>query len=450
MRAENPYMFLEFFGKIYLKGRNYFLPGFPSTICPIKLIFIFIVAVGLSIGSAEKSNAQTTPTPTATYCCQTLWSYPQGNTTFSTDTVGLAYDPSGPGTLYVGGLSDIQAVNPSTGVTLGTLPGSYVISMMNRGQDGFLYVGDANNYAVYKVILPSGARAATFGFPSDIVKAIYVDDQSPGEDIYVGGVSGNAYKVSQTGPVITQLVFAPDAPAPTRGSCQGLLLQEGIGGAPATFYFSDPLNNRVLKFVQAAAGSVTYGYVSTITTGGFAYPHQLLKNGSGEIYLAANGGYWIFDPTFQVVLASCSSASVLYDAQGIASDSSGAVYLGSTVDNGALMKLGCPVLTSTSTPAYSGSNPPGEGQCFVYPSPARGDHATVSYYMAEPGKIQLKVWNHNGELVTEVTDQKPAGVQITPFSIAGILPGVYFYSLALSYDSGGIDKPKAGEFAVIH
>src|SRR5579859_3556929 len=56
----------------------------------------------------------------AANCCKNLWSYPSGNTTFSSQTGGLAYDPTGPGTLYVGGVSAIQAVNPTSGATITT------------------------------------------------------------------------------------------------------------------------------------------------------------------------------------------------------------------------------------------------------------------------------------------------------------------------------------------
>ena len=104
----------------------------------------------------------------------------------------------------------------------------------------------------------------------------------------------------------------------------------------------------------------------------------------------------------------------------------------------------------TATPTFSGANPPGSGEYFIYPAPARGDHATVSYNMAQSGQVELKVWNEKVELVTHVTDSKPAGVQTTPFSIAGFGSGVYFCVLTLSYDSGQVEKLGPKKFAIIH
>ena len=96
------------------------------------------------------------------------------------------------------------------------------------------------------------------------------------------------------------------------------------------------------------------------------------------------------------------------------------------------------------------ANPPALGDCFVYPSPAKGGHATVSYNMAEQGKVELRIWNEKAELVDAVTDSKPAGVQTTPFTIAGFATGVYFYSVALNYDSGKSTMISPKKFVVIH
>jgi len=110
---------------------------------------------------------------------------------------------------------------------------------------------------------------------------------------------------------------------------------------------------------------------------------------------------------------------------------------------------GC-IVEPTPTPSYNGSNPPDAGQFFIYPSPARGDHATLSYNMAGSGQIDLKIWNEKAELVAHVTDQKPAGVQVTPFSISGFATGIYFYALTINYDSGRNEQIKPQKFAIIH
>ncbi len=101
-------------------------------------------------------------------------------------------------------------------------------------------------------------------------------------------------------------------------------------------------------------------------------------------------------------------------------------------------------------PVYTGSNPPVSGDFFIYPSPARGSQATVSYNMAQSGQVDLRVWNEKAELVTHMTDSKTAGVQVTPFSIAGFGTGVYFYSLTLTYDSGTVEKLGPKKFVILH
>ena len=106
--------------------------------------------------------------------------------------------------------------------------------------------------------------------------------------------------------------------------------------------------------------------------------------------------------------------------------------------------------TCSTTGVYPGSNQPGAGEFFIYPSPARGSQATVSYNMAQAGQVDLRVWNEKAELVTHVTDSKPAGVQITPFSIAGFGTGVYFYSVTLTYSSGQVEKLGPKKFAILH
>jgi hypothetical protein len=107
---------------------------------------------------------------------------------------------------------------------------------------------------------------------------------------------------------------------------------------------------------------------------------------------------------------------------------------------------GCP---GPNPPAYTGGNPPGQGTCFIYPSPVRGNQAALSYYMAESGQMDLKIWNENGELALKTRDRKPAGVQVTPFSPSGFTRGVYFYTVTLLYDSGNSERLKPGKFAVL-
>ena len=107
-----------------------------------------------------------------------------------------------------------------------------------------------------------------------------------------------------------------------------------------------------------------------------------------------------------------------------------------------------PTVTATPTPTLV--NPPGPGGFFIYPSPARGSQATVSYDMAQAGGVDLRVWNEKAELVAHVTDEKTAGVQESPFSISGFASGVYFYSLTLTYGSGQAENLGPKKFVILH
>lgn len=99
---------------------------------------------------------------------------------------------------------------------------------------------------------------------------------------------------------------------------------------------------------------------------------------------------------------------------------------------------------------YRGGNPPDSSDSFVYPFPAKGDHASVSYKMAESGKVELKIWNEKAELVSDVTEHTEAGVQVTSFTISAFASGVYFYSLILTYNSGKVENIKPRKFVVLH
>ena len=112
-----------------------------------------------------------------------------------------------------------------------------------------------------------------------------------------------------------------------------------------------------------------------------------------------------------------------------------------------------PTGTPTSTPTplgYAGPNPPSTGECFIYPSPVRGDQASLVYVMEENGALDLKVWNEKAELVTRVTDPKGTGAQTSTFSVAGFGSGVYFYQATLRYSSGRNVVLKTAKFAVLH
>ncbi len=346
----------------------------------------------------------------------------------------MAYDPANQ-TLYVGGDTSIQAVNPANGAPISTLPGTYGhITMMSFGHDGYIYASDYNNQVIDKVDPVSGLVAKSYSFPaSERTRAVYADDESVNEDIYVGGDTGTLYEIDQAAATVKTLSLSGTLP----NAVGGVLFQDG---SPATLYVADTNGDRILQYLKT--GSTSYAYNATETAGGFIFPHQLLQGPGGDIYLVGTGQYLQYDANFNF-LRNCLTSTWVGDPQGMAVDPQGGAYIGSELDGGALLKMnGC-----ADGPAAPVSIP--SGTCYVYPSPVRNGHATLAYDMGGSGKMEMVIWNQNREKVADVTDHKPAGSQTTAFSLSGFSPGVYLYLVTLSYDSGSSVKLKPGRFAVI-
>jgi hypothetical protein len=214
-------------------------------------------------------------------------------------------------------------------------------------------------------------------------------------------------------------------------------------GAPATLYFSDPLNNRLLKFIQQGAG-VTFSYDSTVALQALDFPHQMVEVPGGNIFICGTGGYQVYDTVFGSKLRDCPSPG-LPDPQALAVDTAGGVYLGSLLNNGALLRMGC-LPPSLLSPGF---HPPAGGDSFIYPSPVRGDQATLSCRLSQSGRIELKIWNEARELSGEVTASRDAGVQVVPFDASRLATGVYVFQVTLDYGLGRLEKLPPRKFAVI-
>jgi len=409
----------------------------------IYLSLMMILMVDISMGKGRGQTA--TPTPN---CCQTIWSVPPGSTTYNPDTYGIAFDPSGPGTLFLGVGTSIVGVNPINGDSYGSMPVSGITFSdingalaMGVSRSQYLYVADNNN--LDKIQVSNWDAVTTYGIGENMA-AIAVDGASS-DDLYVGGISGVVYKVTQGNGAITPLTL--NLGTQTAGqNLGGVAVEDPGAGGSVTLYVSYSASNSVYQFVQSSPGSTAFSFAATEAVGGVLYAHQMTEDSSGNIYLVG-GNFERFDKNFNLISQSCGSLATP-DAQGIAVDPQGDVYLGSQLDNGALAKMGCP---SSAPITYPGNNPPDSGQYFIYPSPAKGSQATVSYNMVSSGSIELKIWNEKAELVDEVTDQKTTtGVQITPFNIVGFASGVYFYTLTIHYTSGQTQTLSPQKFVILH
>ena len=68
--------------------------------------------------------------------------------------------------------------------------------------------------------------------------------------------------------------------------------------------------------------------------------------------------------------------------------------------------------------------------------------------MAEAGKVLLLVYTSNGDLADKIEDRKLAGDQVTQISTSDFAPGVYYYLLRISYDSGIMENHSPNKFAI--
>jgi DNA-binding beta-propeller fold protein YncE len=426
--------------------KTFFKPGGMAT----KLIFLslsILYAVGLADGSP--AVAQTTPTPTPLPgCCQ----YSNSWTTPSLSTAsGVAVDPYRK-KVYVtdGGVSQVKAFNYDGTVDTSfaggavSFPGAFAVAAGKCAYEG-IYVAQrelGEPATVAKFDAAGNIVWKTDPLPSTALRCLCLDDW------------GNVYVTSDTDEIF---VLKPDGSmAATLTGPVGLgalnvptgLLMTGLD-----LYVTDTENQRVVVFTESGANTYSYSMSRAVTLP--LNPYCITKDLAGNFYISSEGsdggGYGIYDSQFNPLTAWCSPSWINW-AFGIALDETGSIYVAGRYYNTVAKLQACfsqPALPDCQPPPFSGAPAPRQGEGFIYPSPARGDHATVCYYMAEAGQAEIKVWNAWAGLVGSAKDRKPSGVQITPLDISALKPGVYFYDVKLSYDSGRTETIRPRKFAVI-
>ena len=376
-------------------------------------------------------------TPTSV-CCQQAWVTTGQSAAMTLNGLGnLAVDAS---TLYVPDFSNNQIQK----FTLGGQPAGLLTGFLGPysvalGPNSTLAVGEIFNGDVKLYNL--AAQSVTQVLPvSGNSRSLWVD---PNGDLYVtmnfNSGPGQVDIFRWTG-------SAYDSTAVTVSAGMGNMptgLAKVVDGATTLLIVADAAANEVLEYTQES--NYSFGLPATVTANIPPGPGQIAVDSHGDLFIgSSNNEYAAFTKTLSP-LYTCNSSFAL---TGITLDASDDVYSAGFYDSGVGLVdevqeyLPCLV---TPTPTFAGSE-----ICFIYPSPARGDHATVAYQMAESGRMEFKLWNQNGELVDTLTDHKPAGSQTTPFKISGFASGVYFYVLTLRYDSGSTQKSKVGKFVVLH
>ena len=96
--------------------------------------------------------------------------------------------------------------------------------------------------------------------------------------------------------------------------------------------------------------------------------------------------------------------------------------------------------------------PPAPGSSFAYPSPApAGGTLHVVYNMSQPGTAEVLIYDEAGDLTTQWQDPsvKNAGVAESLVDLYYYKPGVYFYRLVLTFNSGGGQSIGLVAFSVV-
>ena len=73
----------------------------------------------------------------------------------------------------------------------------------------------------------------------------------------------------------------------------------------------------------------------------------------------------------------------------------------------------------------------------------------MAYFMAEAGKVQVRLWNENGDLAAAPSEAQAAGYRCMRLDIKGYAPGIYYYRVVLRYDSGREERLRAGKLAIL-
>jgi hypothetical protein len=85
----------------------------------------------------------------------------------------------------------------------------------------------------------------------------------------------------------------------------------------------------------------------------------------------------------------------------------------------------------------------------VYPSPARRGFVMLAFHMEEAGRMECRIWNSNGELTSKLVSQAGGGDGTAALDLSKYVPGVYFYSVLFTYDSGKVGRSPAKTFVVV-
>ncbi len=405
--------------------------------------FSFFAILGAHPGYLRAQAA--TPTPN---CCQTTMVYGTGTPGSSANQLDFPQRGvvvgSNPVSFYVADTNNnrISVFNQATGAPLTQITNAGFMnprSVALAGNNLFM-VGSGS--ATLFVVDTAGGNSVT-GYPTGMSDTESVAVNASGTTVAVSSNLNNQVQIfNYTGSALNL--------------AQSLTTVSGLHSIGLAMDSSDNLftvYTGSAYLIAEYAYSPTTGYssnpVTVIQGGNLNNPHDIAVDGCENLYIANALSYQVYNPAGQFLTSCSSSGGVAFNTpQGISLDSANNIYLGDT-DNQRVIQFSACMPMATPTPGYAGSNPPAQGSCFIYPSPVRGGQATLSYNMASGGQMDLRILNENGELALHATDSKGAGVQVTPLNLAPLVPGIYYYVVTLTYNSGSVDRIKTQKFAVV-
>jgi len=349
---------------------------------------------------------------------------------------------------------EVFPVGSSVPVTHFSAPGMNSPFGMALDGMGHLYVTDKGASRIWKFRLPSGTLVDSISNGSQPVTGnlAYVTGiwaNNAGTTLFVAEESDNVtngqvriFSQSGTYTALAEVTFPPQAglisPAAVWGDDQGAL------------YVTDAWNDTIYRY---SGGDFSNG--TDLGLGGYFFePRFITADWTGKFYVTDQGAerYAVFNPDWSFD-RFCDVHPVLGggQVQGIVVDLDGRIYLGDNYDDRIVVHAPCSnfVAVTPTPPVYLGTAPPGPEEAFLYPSPVRGTTANVSFRMASQGQVQVRVWNAIGELVKEVSGDRPAGVQTLPLDLAGVANGVHFFSVTLQYLSGEKQRLPPGKFLIL-
>ncbi len=263
----------------------------------------------------------------------------------------------------------------------------------------------------------------------------------------------------------------------------------GVYSDGTRLFITDGSNNRVLIYnsiptVNNALADVVVGQstmssgaanqcvCTTITANGFFFPRAVYSDGP-KLYISdcQNSRVLIYNsipavnnaPADMVIgqpnmLTGTANqgggvgASTLFYPWGVYSDGT-RLYVEDGANNRVLIYNNytptiTPIPTVTATPIPV-SVPCDPGTSYIYPSPVKGDEATIAYCLSAPGYVKIRVYNEVAELVETVGEVKPAGSQASLIDTSKFATGVYLYMINIDYGSLGSSKIGPKKFIML-